>query len=146
MKVILLQDVAKTGLKHDSVEVSNGYALNQLIPKGLAIPATPDNQKKMKHELEKREKANVVIAQAYSEAASSLANKAVIVKVEVNEKGHMFEALKVEMIVDAARADDIVVMADMIELDKPIKQVGEYTLMLSSGTDKQPFVLKVESK
>ncbi len=43
MKVILLQDVAKIGRRYSIVEVNDGYALNQLMPKKLAEPATPAN-------------------------------------------------------------------------------------------------------
>jgi len=145
MKVILLKDVAKTGLKHDTVEVPNGYALNQLIPKGLAIPATTENQKRMKQQLDERAKANEVMAKAYSDAASELANKTIVVKVETNDKGHMFEALKPEMVSEAAKADGLEVLSDMIEFEAPIKEVGEYTVMLTDGTDRQPFILKVEA-
>ena len=47
MKVILLKDVAKIGRRHEVAEVPDGYALNMLIPKGLAKAGTPENIKKL---------------------------------------------------------------------------------------------------
>jgi len=46
MEIILLQDVNKLGQKDDIVNVKNGYGSNYLIPKGLAIAATPSAKKK----------------------------------------------------------------------------------------------------
>ena len=47
MKVILLQDVAKIGKRSDLVEVPDGYAMNQLIPKRMAETATAQNKKRI---------------------------------------------------------------------------------------------------
>ena len=47
MKVILLQDVAKIGKRFETVDVPDGYALNMLIPKRMAEPATPENLKRV---------------------------------------------------------------------------------------------------
>ena len=55
MKIILLKDVAKLGRKHDIKEISDGHALNMLIPRGLAIAATPAAIKRV--ELEKAKMA-----------------------------------------------------------------------------------------
>lgn len=145
MKVILLQDVAKVGLRHDTVEVPNGYALNKLIPKQQAVPATPENQQRMKRELEKRAEANKVMETAFADANEALQHKTLTITVEANEKGHMFEALKPESIVAAAKEENITLTPEMIEIDAPIKEVGEHTLMLTNGTDKQPFTVVLQT-
>jgi large subunit ribosomal protein L9 len=47
MRIILLHDIPKVGKKYDIKNVSDGHALNLLIPKGLAEVATPAAQKKV---------------------------------------------------------------------------------------------------
>jgi peptidylprolyl isomerase len=60
MKVILLQDVAKIGKRFEVANVPDGYALNQLIPKRMAEPATPANMKK----IERRQAERTASAEA----------------------------------------------------------------------------------
>ena len=54
MKVILLQDVKKQGKKDDIINVSDGYAQNFLINKGLAVPYNEGNKKQLDHKLKDR--------------------------------------------------------------------------------------------
>ncbi|WP_289754005.1 50S ribosomal protein L9, partial [Faecalibaculum rodentium] len=54
MKVILLKDVKKVGKADELKEVSDGYARNFLIPKGLALAASPANLKAYEQEMQKR--------------------------------------------------------------------------------------------
>ena len=57
MKVILLQDVKKQGKKDQVINVSDGYANNFLIAKGLAVPYNESNKNKLERDLDKRAKA-----------------------------------------------------------------------------------------
>jgi len=60
MKIILLQDVKKVGRKFEIKEVSGGYAQNNLIPKKLAIPATPEAQRKLQQQIKAAEKSDAL--------------------------------------------------------------------------------------
>ena len=55
MKVILLKDVANLGKRYDTKEAADGYAINFLIPKGLAVAATPNVVKKIEMEKAREE-------------------------------------------------------------------------------------------
>ena len=90
LKVILLADVKGTGKKGDVIEVSDGYAKNFLIKKGLAKAGTASNvheaaQKKAAAEFHKAEEIKATQA-----LAASLNGKSVTVKIKVSENGKVF--------------------------------------------------------
>ncbi len=144
MKVILQQDVARLGKKYTEVEVSDGYALNKLIPGGMAVPATKAN----------RERVAKFTAQAVnSQQASEERLKAVLPELEkdvltitaaANEHGGLFQAVDATMIVTAAAARDLTIDQEMVQLpDTAVKQVGEYTITLKAGGETANITLLV---
>ena len=64
MKIILIKDVKKIGRKYEIKEVADGYALNALIPYGLAVPATPNYLKGM----EERKKRDAILKEDFKKA------------------------------------------------------------------------------
>ena len=104
MKVILLQDVKSLGKKGQEVNVSDGYARNMLLPKGLGVEATAKNKNDLKlqkaHE-EKVAKENLEAAQAFGK---ELAAKEVVVKIKVGEGGRAFGSISAKEIAEAAKA------------------------------------------
>ena len=90
MKVILLADVKGTGKKGDVIEVSDGYAKNFLIKKGLAKAGTASNV----HEAEQKKAAQAFHKAEEIKATKALAEaldgKSVIVKIKVSENGKVF--------------------------------------------------------
>lgn len=146
MKVILLRDVAKIGRKAQVVDVPDGYARNQLIPKGMAELATPANLKRI-------ERQNAIIAASeeaaqnrFSDALAVLKEKVVKVAIEVNEKGHAFKAVSEKEIAEAAKEAGAEIEKAMILLDSPIKEVGEHKVYLVSGSEKAEFNIEVIKK
>ncbi|MDR1509896.1 MAG: 50S ribosomal protein L9 [Synergistaceae bacterium] len=127
MKVILLQDVSKVGAKGDLIEVSDGYARNFLLKKGLAVEGTEgrvkewrENQKARKNHEERLEKAAV-------EAKKKIGGKRVTVTVNAGEEGRLFGSVTASHIAEALRSQHGV-EADKrdIKLDEQIRQVGLY--------------------
>ena len=82
MKVILLQDVKGQGKKGQSVEVSDGYARNFLLPKKLAVEATADNLNAMKI----KEKARLAQIEREKEAARETVKKLEAITVNIKAK------------------------------------------------------------
>lgn len=127
MKVILLKDVPKVGKKYDIKNVAEGYALNLLIPKGLAQIATPQAEKniesmKSKDMVEKKVQGELLLKNL--EVIKTLVLN---IKEKANDKGHLFAGITkerlVEEIIKTARLN---LDVDSIKLDKPIKEVGEH--------------------
>lgn len=131
MKVVLLQDVAKIGRRNAVVEVPDGFARNRLIPMKQALPATKDNlarvlQQKAHAEESKRHEAATVAASLTSLSASPLT-----IKVEANEKGHLFKGVTKDMIAAATEANSTPLPAAALVLSTPIKDVGEHEVGVS---------------
>lgn len=127
MKIILLKDVAKVGKKYDVKNVSDGHALNLLIPKGLAINADVAALKrveKLKAEDTAHKKVQedllLMNLKAIEGVTLEIAEKA-------NEKGHLFAGVHKEEIIAKMKSEKhIDLLPDFIVLDKPIKEVGEH--------------------
>ena len=124
MKVILLEDVRGTGKAGDVANVSDGYARNMLIPRGLAVEATAQNIK----QLEKKKEA---MAKKFAEdkaAALELKKKLEEVTVEVRTKagkdGKVFGSVTSKDIADALNQMGFDIDKKKIQLDSPIKAIG----------------------
>ena len=146
MKVILLQDVAKIGKRSEVVEVPDGYALNQLIPKRMAEPATAANQKRIEKMQADSAAAAASSAEQFTAAAEKLAATTLQIAAEVNEQGHTFQAVHEADIVEAAAAAGIGITAEMVAIATPIKAVGEHTVSLVQGDQTKPFTIEVIKK
>ncbi|MBO8168640.1 MAG: 50S ribosomal protein L9 [Thermoanaerobacteraceae bacterium] len=129
MKVILKQDVKKLGRKGDVVEVSDGYARNFLLPKGLAEEATSGNMKelkKMKKAEQRRYQEEVAAAEQTRER---LAASVITIKAKAGDNGKLFGSVTSKDIAEAIKNElGIKIDKRKIELDDPIKSLGSYNL------------------
>lgn len=135
MKVILLEDVDNIGSMGDTIEVKNGYARNFLIPRNLAIAATPRNLKTQGHLLQAIE---VKKEQAVSDARS-LAEKVAATSVsftrKAGEKDRLFGSVTNMDIAVALAAEGITVDRRDILLEEPIKDLGEFEVSIRIHQD-----------
>lgn len=134
MKVILLKDVAKIGRRFDVVTVPDGFALNKLIPKGMAEGATPENLKRLSNLSSKMEHDRSTEATAFNDALSALKDIQVSIVVEANNEGRMFQALKpAEIVVAVKEATGFTLGTEQIVMKVPIKSLGEHEVELVGG-------------
>ena len=93
MKVILLQDVKGTGKKGEIKNVSDGFARNFLIGKGLAVEATNANLNKLEgQKASAQHKVDVAVAEA-KEQAAKLEGKKVVIRAKAGQGGRLFGAV-----------------------------------------------------
>lgn len=134
MKVILQQDVKGQGKKGQTIEVSDGYARNFLLPKKLAVPATADNMNAMRI----KENARLAQIEREKEAARETVKKLEGIKVTIRAKsgngGKLFGAVTSKEISDALAAQHgITIEKNKIVQGDPIKNYGTYEVKCKLG-------------
>ncbi len=129
MEVILKKDIKELGKKDSMVKVSDGYAKNYLIPKGLAVPATSGNVNDMKNKQKSlAEKQAKELAEA-KELAAKLEGKTFTLKLKCGENGKLFGAVSNKDIADAIQKDlGIAIDKKKVTLDEPMKKLGTYDI------------------
>ena len=134
MKVIFNTDVRGQGKKGEMKEVSDGYARNYLMPRGLASPATADavNALKLK---EKAKAAQIAKEKAQAEEnAKKLGGVQVIIKAKAGNAGKLFGAVTSQEISDALKAQfDIDIEKNKIVQAEPIKTFGSFSVKAKLG-------------
>ena len=146
MKVILLQDVKGKGKKGQMLEISDGYARNFLLPKKLAIEATPDAINTMRmNDKAAAEKAAKERAEAV-EISRQLREMTVVVTAKGGGAGKLFGSVTSQEIADALKAKSgIAIDKRKIVLSDPIKNVGTYTVQCKLGYEiTAPLTVKIE--
>ena len=145
MKVILTQDVKGKGKKGQMIEVSDGYARNFMLPKKLAIEATPDAINTMKmndkatQERIAREKA------AALEISKKLRALTLVVKAKGGGAGRLFGAVTNAEIASALEKQGVKLDKRKIVLNETIKNVGTYTATCKLGYEiNAPLTVKIE--
>ncbi|WIV19213.1 50S ribosomal protein L9 [Paenibacillus polygoni] len=124
MKVIFIKDVKGQGKKGQVKEVSEGYASNFLLPRGLARPATEGNVKVLENQNAAEQKRK----QQEKEEAVALGKKLETVTVELKAKagegGKLFGAITSKQIAEALGKQGYKIDKRKIELDEPIRTLG----------------------
>ena len=127
MEIILKQDVANLGYKDEIVNVKNGYANNYLLPKGLAIIATPVNKKIHAENLRQRAHKEEALRKNAETQQAALNGKTVKLIVKVGENGQLFGGINNIMIAEALKEQhNYDIDRKQISVDA-IKAVGNYT-------------------
>lgn len=144
MKVMFVETVEGSGSMGDVKDVKPGYARNYLLPKGLAVPATPHAvaraEELRKQELERQQ----VLDEHYRELVSKLTEKPIIIGVRVGEQGRLYGSVNNADI--AKNAGEILgenLDRRRILLGEAIRQVGVYTVQLRLSPKVQPHITVV---
>lgn len=126
MQVILLEDVKNVGKKNQVVKMSDGYARNFIIKKGLGLEATAANMKELEFKLEKeRELAAQILAEA-KQKKQDIEALTVKLSIKVGEGGKSFGSISAKEISEAMAAQHKVeIDKRKLVLEAPIKTAGE---------------------
>ena len=133
MKIILLQDVAKVGRKHEIKDVNDGFARNFLLGQGRALSATTENLAKIEQiKKNKNEQVSRTVSSA-QQLVEILRQKPLVIKAKASKEGHLFASLREkEIVTEIKKQFNLDVPISLIKLAKPIKEIGENKIALST--------------
>lgn len=133
MKVILQQDVRGQGKKGELIDAAEGYARNYLLPRKLAVPATPDAVNTMKLRDAARRREEAANRAAAAEAAERLRGKTVRVAAKGGAGGKLFGAVTGKEISEALEAQLGVTVGKQQLVLEPIKTFGVHEIKAKLG-------------
>ena len=125
MKIILNEEVEALGQAGDVVKVADGYARNYLIPRGLAVLASPRNVKQVEHQKKIVADRQAKLVGKLQKEKTSLDGLSITVTVQAGEEGKLFGSVTTADIASALAKEGLTVDRRRILLDEPIKAVGE---------------------
>ncbi len=140
MKVILQTDIEKLGKLGDVVDVKPGYARNYLIPKNLALEATPSNLKLFEQKKKKLQEKLDAIRFKYQEMARRLEELSLVIKVRVGEGDKLYGSVTSSNIAEELEKQGFNIDRKKIELERPIRSLGEYSIPIKLFHDIKPEV------
>lgn len=124
MKVIFLEDVKGQGKKGEIKEVSEGYAVNFLFKKKLAVEATTANVNRLKAQAQHEAKRAAEQLEEAKQLAKVLNETVVSLTTKAGEGGRVFGSVTAKQIADALAKMNLPVDKRKIHLDEPIKALG----------------------
>lgn len=135
MEVILREDVEKVGARGSVVKVADGYARNFLLPKRLAVPASEANKKIVEQEREAYLRREAKVKSESEDLAKLMTSVTVTFHQKVGENNQLFGSVTAKDIADALEAQKFHVERRKIQLDEPIRTLGEHKVTLRLHRD-----------
>jgi large subunit ribosomal protein L9 len=133
MQLVLTEDVQHLGKQGELVEVKPGYGRNYLLPKGLATIPT-------EHNLRLLERYKVRVSQAREARiadlkvlADQIRRTPIQIEANANEEGHLYGSVGPAEIAKALRGKNLLVDAEMIKMEGPIKEIALYAVKIHLG-------------
>lgn len=135
MEIILREDVDKVGTRGAVVKVADGYARNYLLPKRLAVPATDANKKIVEQEKQAHLRREAKQKSESEDLANLMQGVSVTFRQRVGENNQLFGSVTAKDIADALEAQKYHIDRRKIQLDEPIRTLGEHKVALRLHRD-----------
>ena len=126
MEVILREDINNLGTRGQVVKVAAGYARNFLLPKKLAVAATESNKKIVEQERQAHLRRDAKLQTEAQDLAKLMTGVSVTITQKAGENDQLFGSVTSKDVADALAAKGFTLDRRKIQLDEPIKQLGEF--------------------
>ena len=143
MKVILISDVLQVGTRGDVIETKPGHAKNYLIPQGLAVQATPANEKWFDQQRKMIDAKNQGAIDEAAEVSAKLEGARVTLAKRADENETLYGSVTATEIADALKEQGFDVDRRRIDLEGGIKTLGEHEVRIALHSEVVALV-KVE--
>ena len=135
MEVILREDIDKLGSRGEVVKVAPGYARNFLLPKRLAVAATDSNKKIVEQERQAHLRKEAKAQGEAQQLAQIMTGATVRIAQKAGENDQLFGSVTSKDIAEALSAQNYNIDRRKIQLDEPIRQLGEYKVPVKLHRD-----------
>ena len=135
MEVILRDDVDKLGSRGQVVKVAAGYARNFLIPKKLAVAATESNKKIVEQERQAHLRKEAKLATEAQDLAKLVNGVSLTISQKAGENDQLFGSVTSKDVADGLAAKGYTIDRRKIQLDEPIKSLGEFKVPVKLHKD-----------
>jgi large subunit ribosomal protein L9 len=144
MKVVLLEDVPGKGKAGEIKEVNKGYARNFLLPRGLALVATPTVIKQVESRLEREKLEGSIDRDKLVELAQQIEGKEIRLKARMGAGERLFGSITAaDVAEELSRAIGSVIDKKKIDMEKPFHQTGSYKVAVKLASDIKPQITVV---
>jgi len=146
MDVILREDVTNLGTRGQVVKVAPGYARNFLLPKKLAVTATGSNKKIIEQERQAHLRKEAKLQVEAQDLAKLMTGVSVTISQKAGENDQLFGSVTSKDVADALAVKGFTIDRRKIQLDEPIKQLGEFKVPVKLHKDVTAEVTVVVAK
>jgi large subunit ribosomal protein L9 len=130
IQLLLIHNVEHLGKQGEIVEVRRGYALNYLLPHGLATVATDHHKRMVEKHREKLRAIEIAKLGEYRSLAEELGKQSITIEANANDEGHLYGSVGAHEIVDGLKAAGFTLAQDQVRLEGPLKELGLYTVKI----------------
>jgi len=146
MEVILREDIEKLGSRGQVVKVAPGYARNFLLPKRLAVAATESNKKIVEQERQAHLRKEAKLQGEAQDLAKMMTGVSVTITQKAGENDQLFGSVTSKDVADALAAKGFNIDRRKVQLDEPIKQLGEFKVPVRLHKDVTAEIAVVVAK
>jgi large subunit ribosomal protein L9 len=141
MQVVLTKDVKGTGKANAVVSVKDGFALNYLIARKLAVPASAAALKQAELRAKQAAAKGELDAKLIGERLVALAEEKLVFVKKANEQNHLYDAVDAKEIAEKAG-----IPVDAVRIEKPFKELGTFEVPVAFGEQFGKLTIVVEAE
>jgi large subunit ribosomal protein L9 len=130
IELLLIQSVDHLGKQGDIVEVKRGYALNYLLPQGLATIASGHHKRMVEKHRAKLQEIEKARLSTLRQLADNLSKQSITIEANANDEGHLYGSVGANDITAALKQQGFHITTDQVRLEGQLKELGLYTVKI----------------